>query len=254
MKHAISKVAAAAVRKEPNHRSEMVNQLLFGETVHVLEEKDEWFLVKSLYDGYEGWLTYHLLAEVSEEVATMPLDYVAIGDLNIVLVNGMPMKIPMGSHLTGYNAQTGGLWTDDMQYLGGVKNTKGVFDGSSLVKWALHWHNAPYLWGAKTIMGIDCSGFAQTVFKLVGIKLLRDAWQQQGQGKEVKKLSSAREGDLAFFSNEQDRIVHVGIVMNNSQIIHASGRVRIDPIDEAGIVNSETGKRTHKLHSIRRMI
>ena len=101
-------------------------------------------------------------------------------------------------------------------------------------------------------MGVDCSGFVQTVFKVLGIRLQRDAWQQAAQGIVVEDLSMSKEGDLAFFHNENGRVIHVGIVLSPNAIIHASGKVRIDRLDEQGIVNSENGKRTHQLHSMKR--
>jgi cell wall-associated NlpC family hydrolase len=90
------------------------------------------------------------------------------------------------------------------------------------------------------------------VFKFFGIKLLRDAYLQAAQGEEVMNLNVANAGDLAFFENDEGRITHVGILLNDKEIIHASGKVRIDKIDEEGIITAE-GKRTHKLHSIKRM-
>ncbi len=100
-------------------------------------------------------------------------------------------------------------------------------------------------------MGVDCSGFVQTVFKVHGIRFGRDAWQQAKEGEEVE-LSSIKTGDIAFFNNPDGKIIHVGILINASEIIHASGKVRIDKIDEEGIINLQTGKRTHQLHSMKR--
>ncbi len=252
MQYAICSVAAAPVRKEPSHRSEMTNQLLFGETMQVLEAKEEWFRVKSLYDDYEGWLTHHMISEVNEPVATKPLEYVAISDLNLLLFRGEVMKVTAGSHLTCFNIHTNELWTNEWEYRGSVKNIKGAFDSGDVVRHAIEWLNAPYLWGGKTLMGVDCSGFVQTVFKIFGIRLKRDAYQQAEQGTGIN-LSEAKAGDVAFFQNENGRVTHVGIVLENNQIVHASGKVRIDRLDEKGIVNKETGKRTHQLHSIRRV-
>ena len=113
------------------------------------------------------------------------------------------------------------------------------------------WLNAPYQWGGRTVFGVDCSGFVQVNYKMIGIDLKRDAWQQARQGGKIKSLGEAKAGDLAFFDN-RDEIVHVGILISNKEIIHASGRVRIDKIDEKGIINSDTGKRTHRLKSLRR--
>jgi cell wall-associated NlpC family hydrolase len=79
---------------------------------------------------------------------------------------------------------------------------------------------------------------------------------QQGR-KSVEKINSltqAEAGDLAFFANSAHHIVHVGILMNSHQIIHASGWVKIENIDEHGIISEQTGNYSHTLYSIKRMI
>jgi cell wall-associated NlpC family hydrolase len=125
-------------------------------------------------------------------------------------------------------------------------------DVENLKNTAKKYLNAPYLWGGKSPFGIDCSGFTQIVFKIHHKKLLRDASQQATQGETVAFRSAAIGGDLAFFDNEDGKIIHVGIMLNNHQIIHAAGKVRIDPIDDQGIFNPELGKYTHKLRIIKR--
>jgi len=114
--------------------------------------------------------------------------------------------------------------------------------------------NAPYLWGGKSPFGIDCSGFTQMVFRIAGYSISRDSTQQAMNGKHVEDYSQARSGDLLIFKNESGKINHVGILLDSNKVIHASGKVRIDGLEEKGIINVETNQQTHLLHSIRRVI
>ena len=114
--------------------------------------------------------------------------------------------------------------------------------------------NTPYLWGGKTPFGIDCSGFSQMVYKLNGYNLLRDAYQQATQGEILSFIEESEAGDLAFFDNEEGKITHVGIIMNDNYIIHAHGKVRIDRLDHFGIMNIDTMRHTHKLRIITKVI
>lgn len=248
MNLAICTVAAAPVRKEPSHRTEMVNQLLFGEQMEILEEKEEWFRIRSLYDNYEGWLTHHLV----EPVQDLPEPrFYASSLTNPVTTPNSLINAPMGSSLSGFNEETRLLWKPEYKYHGTYRDVTHPVDYDLLLKTSHAWINAPYLWGGKTFMGVDCSGFVQTVFKILGVRLKRDAWQQCEQGKELE-AQNVKEGDLAFFQNEQGRVTHVGIILEGNRIIHAAGKVRIDRLDAEGIMNVETGKRTHRLHSMKR--
>ena len=252
MRYAICTVPAAPLRKEPSHRSEMVSQLLFGETMQIVGLQDEWFQIKSTYDGYEGWLTHHLIAEVIEQMTQMEMPFVAALLVNPVNRNAQLIHVPMGASLPCFNEETKALWEEPYSYQGSYRDTRSPFDYSLLQRTAEAWLNAPYLWGGKTFMGVDCSGFVQILFKLLGIRLKRDAYQQAEEGVPVSSTGDTKGGDLAFFHNEKGKVTHVGLVLEGQQIIHAAGRVRIDRFDSQGIINSETGKTTHELHSIRR--
>jgi len=101
-------------------------------------------------------------------------------------------------------------------------------------------------------MGIDCSGFVQSVFKSIDIQLPRDASQQVLQGETVHCLAESQAGDVAFFQNSEGNIIHTGILTEKNQIIHASGKVKMDSIDEKGIFCHAMNAYTHHLKIIKR--
>jgi cell wall-associated NlpC family hydrolase len=254
MEYGIVTVPAAPVRRKPMHRKEMVNQLLFGEAVQLLKTKGEWWVkVRSLHDGYEGWMTNTLLSPADETVLTQSPLFLAASLLNTLAIGSDTMKIPAGSSLPGWQNNRGRAGKLEYTFDGTVISRDQQEPSPELVRrLAMPWLNAPYLWGGRTPLGVDCSGFVQVIFKMMGLDLPRDAWQQAQQGKGIKKISESQPGDLAFFNNKEE-IVHTGILLGEGKIIHASGKVRIDNIDKKGLINSETGKRVYKLEALRRM-
>ncbi|CAN5151328.1 C40 family peptidase [soil metagenome] len=251
MQNATCCVPVSPLRTEPAHRSEMVSQQLFGETCNIIESTNDWVKVKCDFDGYEGWCQEaHVRAIESDSKNNLIL--FAEDVINVLEFHSNLMLIPMGACLSGYQEKKG-IWEDEeIVYSGKVWNAADVAITPDLIrKVSYKFLNTSYLWGGKSIFGIDCSGFVQTVFKFLNIKLLRDASSQITQGKEID-FSQATAGDLAFFNNEEGKIIHVGILLNSSNIIHASGKVRLDAIDAKGIINSETLQRTHHLNKVMR--
>lgn len=252
MSYAVCKVPVAPLRAEAAHRSEMVSQLLLAEAALILEESKDFIKLQCLYDGYEGWCQRSQLAIAgSWNNNSQPTDFTA-GFINTVAINGIPAQVPMGVPVL--TAENAGLLNNILRidYSKAVTMPVTAPDAGAIRKLAEQALNTPYLWGGRSVFGIDCSGFTQLIFRFFNIPLLRDAYLQAGQGDGVGFLQEARCGDLAFFDNAEGRITHVGILLNDQEIIHAAGNVRVDKIDNAGIVNVETGIRTHQLRIIKR--
>ncbi|TKC08345.1 NlpC/P60 family protein [Pedobacter polaris] len=252
----VCRVAVAPIRKEPSDRSEIVSQLLFGDRIEVLEKTEKWCLIKTLHDNYEGWMDYKQLQKISDlqfrdEKAYTYLTPLQL-DNTLIANNGTKYYLSPGSILPYFENGFCALGDEKFEVTSEAFTPSKDNFKLNAEQTAKFFENTPYLWGGRTLFGIDCSGFVQTVYRLNGIQLKRDASQQAEQGEIVDFLASAQLGDLAFFDNEDGKITHVGLMLSNDKIIHSAGKVRIDPIDDQGIYNVELGKYTHKLRIIKR--
>lgn len=248
-------VPVSPMRKDASHRSEMVSQLLFGEAAKVLEETKDFIKIRCCYDDYEGWCQRSQLV-FDETAAFRQGNQLICPDwINTVVLNGTPVHVSAGTPLTWFHNGVADIGGYALRYSGAVWDAStAVFDEASIKKIAFTFLNTAYLWGGRSVFGLDCSGLVQQVFRFFGKPLPRDAWQQAERGELVGFLQEATCGDLAFFDNEEGRITHTGIMLDTGTIIHASGKVRIDPIDNAGIIHSDTGERTHRLRVIKRYL
>ena len=250
----ICNLAIVPLRAEASDKSEQVSQLLFGEHFKIIEATAKWSQIELAFDGYIGWIDNKQFQSISEEQYLFLADSPTVLNADLIeyisTPNNQLLPIPLGSSLSFLENEE-------------INTSKFSFDGmkvcgakpkSDLVKTAFMYLNAPYLWGGKSPFGIDCSGFTQMVYKLNGHHLLRDASQQATQGEPLSFIEESEPGDLAFFDNDEGNIVHVGIMMEDNYIIHASGQVRIDRLDHLGIYNADTNRHTHKLRVIKKII
>lgn len=250
----ICNLAIIPLRIEPNDRSETVTQVLFGEHFIVLENQKQWTRIRLAYDDYEGWIDTKQYLPISDsdfqKLSAEPI--VLNGDLveYVSDKDSVLMPIPLGASISFLKYQS--VNSNSFEFEG--LQVSGIKSKANIITTSFMYLNAPYLWGGKTPFGIDCSGFTQMVYKLNGYHLLRDASQQALQGEALSFIEESEPGDLAFFDNEEGKIIHVGIIMDNNYIIHSSGKVRIDRLDHLGIYNAETNRHTHKLRVIKKYI
>lgn len=249
MLYGICNLSIIPLRKEPNDASELVSQVLYGELFKVLESNSKWSLVELAFDHYQGWIDNKQFQKIEQQIfeklnTSQPkysknlVEHIEQNEIilfPIIIGSTVSFCKTMDHHFDGVSVS-------------------GNQPKKSLIDTALMYLNAPYLWGGRTPFGIDCSGFVQMVYKINGHSLLRDASQQATQGEVLSFIEESEAGDLAFFDNDEGKIVHVGMLLNDNYIIHAHGKVRIDRIDHLGIFNQDTGQHTHQLRVIKKMI
>lgn len=248
------------VRAEAREGSEQLTQLLFSETVEVLEQQPRWWRVRNDADRQEGWVDFKMITALSEQEAAqvaqsrqtarvvMPMAY-AVSDNN-----GQTVPLTAGTVLPDYADGRFAILGVGFHIDPAMVALQPIeMNATNLMNAVRFFLNIPYLWGGKNAMGMDCSGFTQVIHSLFGHQLLRNASEQATQGEPVASLAAAQAGDLAFFDHEDGRISHVGILLDNERIIHCSGRVKVEKTDNTGIYSTEQGGiYTHHLVSIRR--
>lgn len=260
MKYGISILSVVPGREEPSDKAEMVTQLLFGDHYKIIEERSKWVKIRIAFDKYECWIdrkqAYEVSKEEYENIETSKEWTLCTDLVNIIQYarNSELQPIAMGSVLPNIQDGVVSIGDESFSFSGSSCHSKAAITRSKILENALLYINAPYLWGGKSPFGIDCSGLTQMVYKIAGKKLPRDAYQQAEIGTTLSFVEEAKDGDLAFFDNDEGSIIHVGILMNENEIIHASGKVRIDKIDHQGIYNVDTNSYSHKLRLIKQIL
>ena len=256
MEYGICLLSVVPMRAEVSDKAEIVTQMLFGECYEVVARDGNWVRIQLATDGYQGWidhkqhnpvsnLYFQDWANTSHPRAMDLVQFVTYVDTQI--------PVGIGSYLPFFDGQNIRAGELEMTYNGSASSVLGSVGSDALVKVAYSFMKAPYLWGGKSVFGIDCSGFTQQVFGICGYQLPRDAYQQVSHGDEVHFVTQTQPGDLAFFSNDEGRIIHVGIVLEGQRIMHAHGEVRIDTLDHNGIYNADRKRYSHNLRIIKRI-
>ena len=271
VEYVIANATVVPVRENPSEGAEQLTQLLFGEVCEVLDRLPRWTKVRSLVDTQEGWVDFKMVSPASSLIASSPhrLEAVVAAPMAPAtpMDGGADLLLTLGTRLPNYSHGT--FEVLGQQYLIDptcVNNTTQLLNSdlsrtellNNVCATAQTLLNAPYLWGGKNLMGIDCSGFTQVVYAAMGVNLLRNAREQMIQGELIPCLSDAQPGDLAFFDHadrdpKATNISHVGLLLSPTEIIHCSGCVHIDTIDEQGIHLAD-GSLTHHLVCIKRYL
>ena len=244
-RYAFCALSVIPVREQPKDSAEQTSQLLFGEPVEILLAEKPWLKVRSFLDGYEGYIDHKQVLALTEKELKRWMETFVFSSKPYLEISG-----PLGTQFLSGGALIGGhspfkIGNYDYSYQMAQQKT-------DVWNYALSFLNTPYLWGGKSIFGIDCSGLVQNVCRQRDINLPRDAYQQAEIG-TVVDFQDRQKLDLAFFKNTAGRIHHVGLVGPDDQILHASGQVRLDKLTEVGIYNEAASDFTHSLFEIRRL-
>ena len=218
-------------RREPDHRSEMVTQLLCGERVVVVESEGPWLRGRG-EDGYEAWI-YRSGLMLTEDAASWEQEAAWSLGTPILGLRAGRGYLPWGARVRVGRKRIGlpggeQVTAEDRTAIVEAGRLKRRFpmDPAAVVRTASEWLGVPYLWGGRTNTGCDCSGFVQSVLRVHGLILPRDSRDQGAGGKTVedtaRAMSDLQPGDLLFFAPEGKGITHVAVSTGGTGIIHSS--------------------------------
>lgn len=253
----VIRLSVVPVRVSPADAAEIISQLLFGEHYRIVEisEDQKWLKIENAFDAYQGWIDCKQHHQISQEF----FDQISDSDYRISTEPFSELTFEGQRHMVSFGTVlpllSNSLFGNEekIKFGGKAKSIYTKLSRRAIVECSKSLLNVPYLWGGRSSAGIDCSGFTQLLYRVGGYSLPRDSSQQILKGKEIE-LDKATEADLAFFTNHAGKMNHVGLVLNKQEIIHASGKVRIDKLDDNGIFNAELNEYTHHLLKIKTIL
>lgn len=251
-------MSVASVFAKPEFESALVTQCLFGEYIQVLKTKNKrWVKIKCAWDNAEGWIDtlQFYFSEAITKTETNKCDAFALELIHGLYSNNMTLPISIGANLPNCDGINLKLPFGKFQYTGQIINLEQTVNTQTLLsKIGAKYLHAPALKGGRSILGIDSSGLTQLAYKMIGESLPRTAFEQSELGTDIGFVAYSQVGDLAFFANNNNEIIHVGFIVAPMRIIHVHGKVKIDQLDNQGIYDLETKKYTYKLRTIRRIL
>jgi hypothetical protein len=243
---------------EPDHRSQMVSQLIFGEEFTMLGKEGAWLSISLDFDGTEGWVVKQGVkmkeAEIGEKKGVRrPLSLVALPSVTIldltvgqhrILPAGAIWNSDLGEPLDWYGHQFEAMSREGFLKPGPKNNLQEI--GKRMV-------SLPHMPGGRSGFGFDGPGLVQFLCRMIGKQIPRTCQLQSELGTNINFMNEVEEGDLAFFDNEENEIVHVGMILRDGNILHSDTCVSIDLLDHHGIYSNEQERYTHKLRVIKRI-
>ena len=220
---------------EPDVKTTQVSQLLHGHIAEVIERNGLWLHVKG-GDDYDGWVHQGYVVTIPEPVpSTAATGWDDPRPLSLGCTvrdaQGATRKLPLGALITEGEERYGGLAMTLDERRRSFPPAPDSITASAMT----FFEGTSYEWGGLTPWGCDCSGMVQSSFRLHGVHVPRDAWQQATAGEPVGSMGEALPADLLFFSDEPEgKITHVAMSLGGPRVVHLAlgrGGYAVDDLD-----------------------
>lgn len=220
----------APLHARPDKKSEMVSEMIFGETLEATKEQGQWIRAKSLRDGYEGYISREGLSETildpTHQICALQSFVYRKPDYKSPPLTTLPflsrVTLIDEDSQNGFVEMEGGGWI----WAGHLEDITARH--TDFTATALRFAGVPYLWGGRTSRGLDCSGLVQAALLAAGIPCPRDTKDQIALGSDTSSAKLQR-GDLVFLER------HVGVMVDETRILNATARTmdtRIENLEE----------------------